>query len=104
MVDLFKDLKIVRKADRMQRNAQARPRDGGGCLSYGHPAPRRNWALPGLLSEGHPYLRLVTQNLEEPNVPRRCTPYPEAGTSIGNTAGQDRSAGNVQPISDLPLR
>src|SRR4029450_2542711 len=93
MYDLIKDLKSFRKADRMQRNAQARTRDGGGWLSYGHPAPRRNWALSGLLSEGYPSLRLVTQNLEESNIaPSGCR---RIAVSVPVAASQIRAAWSV---------
>jgi hypothetical protein len=35
-------------------------------ISYGNPAPRRNQAPFQAAFRRHPYLRLVTQNLEEP--------------------------------------
>jgi hypothetical protein len=69
MIDLFKDLKSVRKANGMQRNVQARTQDGGGYLSYGNPAPRRNQAA----FRECLYLWLVTQNLEEPVIRSRLT-------------------------------
>jgi hypothetical protein len=69
MIDLFKDLKSVRKANGMQRNVQARIQDGGGYLSYGNPAPRRNQAA----FRECLYLRLVAQNWEEPVIRSRLT-------------------------------
>ena len=45
----------------------------------------------GLLSEGYPYLRLVTQNLEESNVARRITPV----SAIPHLAQRKRGSRSV---------
>lgn len=65
----------------MQRNVQARTRDCEGCLSYGDPTPRRNQASFRAAFRKQLYLRLVTQNLKEPTLPRRCTLLVEEGLS-----------------------